>query len=95
MSFIYDIIFQTTNCETNFGCFRDPSDCTGDDCVFLITYVLTPNMPGYLDVSMQTTKNWVALGHNTQRGMVCKTILLKSVSSVNSSKYLRKTLSMQ
>lgn len=52
-------------------------------------------MPGYLDVSMQTTRDWVALGHNTQRGMVCKTTLLKSVSSENLSKYPRKTLLMQ
>ena len=49
-------------------------------------------MPGYLDVRMQTKREWVALGHNTQRGMVSKIVLLKSVSSENLIEYLWKTL---
>ena len=73
--------FQTSNCGKSFGCFRQPPTCTGDDCDFLITYVLALNMPGYLDVSMETTRDWVALGHNTQRRMVCKNTVLKSVSN--------------
>ena len=37
-------------------------------------------MPDYLDVSMYTTRDWVAFGHNTQRRMVWKNNLLKSES---------------
>ena len=74
------IIFQTSECNTTFGCFRSPEGCDGDACAVIITYALAPNMSDYLDVRMLTNLSWVALGHkpeNSTFGMVCKIILLK------------------
>ena len=71
---MHDILFQASNCGTSFGCLRSPANCDGTNCDVIITYVLTPNMPGYLDVSMLTNRQWVALGHNSQPLMVRKSI---------------------
>ena len=61
--------FQTNQCELSFGCFRQPQGCI-DDCQLLITYVLAKNMSGYVDVTMTTTTEWIALGHNRISQMV-------------------------
>ena len=61
---------QTSECSINFGCFRRPQNCTGQDCEFLITYKAVENMPEYVDITMTTTSQWIALGHNGQRFMV-------------------------
>ena len=75
--------FQVNNCGKSFGCFRSPANCDGTNCVVIITYALAPNMSDYLDVSMHTTLQWVALGHNSQPVMVSK-------STVELSNYMSK-----
>ena len=63
--------FQANQCEASFGCFRQPQGCT-DNCQLLITYVVAENMPGYIDITMTTTAEWIALGHNGVSQMVWK-----------------------
>ena len=46
-------------------------------------------MSDYLDVSIHTSREWVAFGHNTQRGMVCKNSILKKGSPKGVAKKLR------
>lgn len=55
-----------------FGCFRIPAQCTGSDCKLLITYRNTTTMNKYVDITMETTGKWVALGHNSVGKMVRK-----------------------
>ena len=43
-----------------------------DNCQLLITYAITKNMPGYVDVTMTATAEWIALGHNRVSLMVGK-----------------------
>ena len=43
-----------------------------NNCQLLITYAVTKNMLGYVDVTMTTTAEWIALGHNRVSLMVGK-----------------------
>ena len=41
-----------------------------NNCQLLITYAVTKNMLGYVDVTMTTTAEWTALDHNRVSLMV-------------------------
>ena len=62
--------YQVSECGNSFGCFREPQNCTGEDCEYLITYRAAENMSDYVDITMTTKWQWIGLGHNMVRMMV-------------------------
>ena len=60
-----------SGCGTTKGCFREPSDCTGADCIAVVTWTpRTDDAQTYIEFELQGRDNWVALGLSADTLMV-------------------------
>ncbi len=64
---------DTSGCGETKSCFRDPEDCWGQNCSYLLTWESTGNdlVTFEIQVTLTGTENYVAFGMSTDQRMVC------------------------
>ena len=64
------LIKDASDCDTEYGCFKQPQNCQNTDCNYLIKWKRQGDMIDFLMYTQTQDNTWLAIGFNQAPKMV-------------------------